>query len=1175
MNPSRFLRLSAALICVVLLATAVGGTPAKSKRTSSSAPATYQDASVRIAPGEVYVKLAEPPALSKAAPPLPPSLNQVFSKLRVSQVQSAFPEVFAYQTREARSLSRVMIVRFDADIDPREAAAQLSRLPEVEYAEPRYIYPLAVTPNDSLFPQQGHLAAVGLPQAWEQVKGEDGDVIIAVVDGGTDWEHEDLRANIWTNPGEVPGNGVDDDQNGFVDDVHGWNFPARNNDPDGLSNQTLNRQHGTHTAGIAAAVTNNGIGVAGASWNCTLMPINAASARSDTSIGFGYEGIVYAAANGADIISCSWGGKHSPSKLQQEVIDFAFAQGALVVAAAGNDGSSNDKQPHFPSNYNHVLSVGSIANFGRKSSFSNYGISVDVFAPGEFVLSTFPDNAYGHISGTSMSTPLVAGIAGLVKTLHPELTVDQLREQLRVTAQPLDALNPAFSGLMGKGKIQALAALTADSLPAVRLVSTRFTDASQNGLIEPGESITLLARFTNYLAPATDVQLTLTTDDPDVQIDQAGFQFPRIDPGDTLEAAFTFNIRRNLREGEILPFAVDISTANYHDRDLVELLANPPKVLDHTTEVLTTSITAQGNIGFTGFADSSPGKGFTFRGRNYLFEGGIMIGTDVQHVSDCIRGADGETQDDDFRAISLVSLIEPGNLADQEGEVVLVDSFATNPLGLEIAQKSYTYTSDPFNGFIIFKYIIENRRDAPLQNLWTGLFFDWDINSDAMDFARFDPRRNLGWAQDAKSNPGNLAGTRVLTAPGATSYRAVHNPDDIYGGPGRNGFTDSEKWHFLSDGIQRTSVDSNDVSTLTSTGPFDLAAGGKIEVAFAVIGGNSREEFFRNAELAQFLWDNGLIPQLSNRPAHTTTHVFQNPAASRYADIVVIADRSLKRAPAVSIAHGADTTQVAMERIVEEAEAYRGAYEFPGEGEYTIFTQSTALINGADTTQQRTFTVQVATGAQKVTLSTFDGSGRLRLPAHALRDTTFLLADVLPVDGDTVIRFGPPRRLERPAVVEMALPESDRAGGRRPLRAIQRRIGDRWVTLQTVILPASGIARAQVQELGDFRLAKAENPGQVQLAPETYALRQNYPNPFNPQTIIEYDLPEDAEVELTVYNALGQMVRTLQSGPQIAGRHRLIWDATDASGRKVATGVYFYRLKTPAFTRVRKMIFMR
>ena len=1157
--------------CAAFLWLTVGEPGAAGKGRAGARPASPAP----VESGVIWVKFKSSAFAGK--PSASSRLNALYTQFQVTRVEPSFEHLLGSSDPRARELGKIYVIRFLDDRDPYAVAEEFARLPEVEYAEPNYIYNLYAEPNDSLYSQQSYLKVVNLPQAWDLVKGEDGNVVVAVIDGGTDWTHPDLQANIWNNEDEIPGNGVDDDNNGFVDDIRGWNYASNSNDPRGDNiNAPQNYNHGTHTAGIVSAVTNNEIGVAGASWNAKVMPINASFPDKDNSISgiFGYQGIVYAADNGASIISLSWGNNHPPSRIHQEIIDYAYAKGALVVAAAGNNRTNNDENPHFPSNYDHVLSVGNIDNVGLLSQFSNYGVSVDVFAPGMYIMSTIPDGDYARFSGTSMSTPLVAGIAALLKTLRPELNVDQIRERIRVTAQSIDDINSAeFAGKLGKGKVLADAALTREGIPAVRVVDSRFEDANGDRIIEPREQVTLEVAFTNYLADASDIQFRLSSDNIIINIKNGSASLPQLAGGDTARVQFSFEIKENIKEGETLLFFVDISAGDYQDRDLIYLVANPPQVANHSTGILQTSITAQGNIGFTGFSGESPGVGFVFRGSNYLFEGGLMVGTSTATVSDCIRGADGQTQDDDFLALAPIALVSPGDIADEEGEIVLVDSFASQPLGVEIVQKSYAYTTDPFNGFVIFRYLIKNRSSKTLTNFRVGLFFDWDINENANDFARFDAIRGMGYVQNYRINPNKIAATRVLTPPGATAYRSIHNPDDIYGGPGRNGFTDYEKWTFLSDSIQTTTIDTTDVSTLISSGPFVLEPDATIEVAFAVIGANSLQELFRNADLAQFLWDNNLIPELNNRPAHTSTLVFQNPAATKYADIVVVSDLALKEPPEVDVWTDGDTTRVEMKKVLQETEVYRGRMVFSKAGTYTIRTRSVALINNADTTQERSFAVTLAKPQLATSVQTTDRQATLFIPARAIEAPTYFMADVVQENQQTVYRFGPARTFTTPLTLEIKF-DPDTFSQPEKIFAF-RRSGTTWEKLPTAVLLQSRTVKLQVQQLGDFKLQEVPDFSGSNLVPEAYALRQNYPNPFNPSTTIEYDIPESAEVTLTVYNALGQVVRTLYRGKQQAGRYRIIWDGRDEHGGRVASGIYFYQLKAGAFSKVRKMIFIQ
>ena len=783
------------------------------------------------------------------------SLDERFREIGVIELRQLLPSRAMHSgIANPVSIESIYNVSYRGDADPQQIAAALTADPNIEYAEPKYTYPLADTPNDPQYAAMSQFPQVQASQAWDVVKGEQGSVVIAVVDGGTDWDHEDLVTNIWTNPGEIAGNGIDDDANGFVDDIRGWNFANSSNDPTGLSNTPQSAGHGTHVSGTAGGVTNNGIGVSSISWNCEIMGICAASPTADRIVQFGYDGISYAVANGADIINCSWGGAGNASRLEQDVINFAYANNVLIVAAAGNAGSNNDALPHYPSNYNHVLAVGATNKTSDvKAGFSNYGATVDVFAPGVGIYSTTPNNTYSSAySGTSMASPMAAGLAGLVKTANPGHTVDQLREQIRVTCDPIDAVNPGISGLTGKGRINALRAVTDFSIPAIRLSDVSFTDSGSDGIVDAGETIDLTLEFINYLAASGNVSVTLSSEDNLVSVTSEIANLGTMNSNDVLTGSFQFSVSAAATNGHVLRFFLDITDGTYSDRDFFTLTVTPPSFASHNTGILQTSITTQGNIGFTGF-DGTPGVGFVYNSNGYLFEGGLMIGTGTGTVSDCIRGADGSTQDDDFLPATGedLSVVSPGAFSNEEGAILLTDSLAATPLGISVLQKSYADNRTENQDFVIFHYTIFNNNATALNNVHAGLFFDWDINSTANDYVRYDSDRNMLYAMNNASAPTRLVGTRLLTNVAGGSFKAVHNSNEIY-----DGFSDSEKWSFLSGGLQTQSLDNTDISTLVGTGPLSIPPNSSVEIAFAVIGANTLADLQQHADNAQTLWDN-------------------------------------------------------------------------------------------------------------------------------------------------------------------------------------------------------------------------------------------------------------------------------------------------------------------------------
>jgi subtilisin family serine protease len=331
-------------------------------------------------------------------------------------------------------------VALPSGADPLKAAAALRRLAAVEYAEPNYYRYLDAMPNDPGFPQMYNLdntgqtggtpdADIDAPEAWDISVGSHS-VVVADLDSGMDMTHVDLVGNLYTNPGEIPGNGIDDDGNGFVDDVHGWDFRDDDNDPSDPSN--LCSGHGTHTAGTIGAVGNNGIGVTGVAQQVQIMPLRAFYAQTifctaqDTDLidAMGYEKLMK-----VPISNNSWGG--SPFSAAME--DAIGATRALFVTSAGNSSANNDTTPSYPASYTleNIIAVAATDALDHLASFSNFGTtSVDLAAPGDSIISTLRGNTYGVLSGTSMSSPHVAGAAAVLLADDPTLTPNELRYKL-------------------------------------------------------------------------------------------------------------------------------------------------------------------------------------------------------------------------------------------------------------------------------------------------------------------------------------------------------------------------------------------------------------------------------------------------------------------------------------------------------------------------------------------------------------------------------------------------------------------------------------------------------------------------------------------------------------------------------------------------------------------------
>jgi subtilisin family serine protease/subtilisin-like proprotein convertase family protein len=337
-------------------------------------------------------------------------------------------------------------VNLVAGVSVGQAISVFSGANGVLFAEPDYTVGLQLTPND---PSYGSLwglnntgqsggvadADIDAPEAWDSARGT-GQTIVAVIDTGVDYNHQDLNANMWRNPGETPGNGVDDDGNGWVDDVFGADFA--NND----GNPMDDNNHGTHVAGTIGAVGNNGIGVTGVAWTTKIMALKFLSASGSGSTSNAVRAIDYAIAKGAKILNNSWGGGGYSLSLDQ-AITRAQNAGVIFVAAAGNSATNNDTTPNYPSNYpqNNVVAVASTTRTDTMSSFSSYGATtVDLGAPGSSILSTTPNNTYSTFSGTSMATPHVAGALAVYWDANPTLTYSQVIQKLLQSVDPIAAL---------------------------------------------------------------------------------------------------------------------------------------------------------------------------------------------------------------------------------------------------------------------------------------------------------------------------------------------------------------------------------------------------------------------------------------------------------------------------------------------------------------------------------------------------------------------------------------------------------------------------------------------------------------------------------------------------------------------------------------------------------------
>lgn len=1138
----------------------------------------------------VIVKVGSSGSLSKSARSFGIAALDAFAqKYSVESISRVFPEASAPVRNGEVDMTRFYVMKYHSPVDPFSAAKELSGLPEVEYAEPWFIYRTdgtpAFSPNDSLYSLQWALTRIKADSAWNVGQG-DSSVVIGIVDTGVQWDHPDLAANIWINPGETGldslgndkrTNGIDDDGDGKIDDWHGWDFggadfnnPVEDNNPTSTGD---NDAHGTHVAGIASAVTNNHTGIAGVGYHCRILAVKAAADNDTRASGFafiiaGFPGIVYAARMGAKVISLSWGGAGA-SQFEQDAVNIATEHGALIVAAAGNGSST---EPSYPAGYDHVISVAATNAGDVRESYSNFGPSIDVCAPGgdfsgpnSTILSTYYPNTYAGLAGTSQATPQASGVAALVKARFPSYNALQVGEQVRVTCDDITSLNPSYVNKLGRGRINAYRALTASS-PSLRMTSLSLRDSvggNNNGIPEPNETVSIVTGFTNYLQPTSaGAAIALSTSDTNIQIVNANYAVGSIATMDTVTnegAPFVIHVGANIPQTYPVTFTLTMSDGSYNDVQFFSILLNP-SFATHNINNVQTTLTNRGNIGFNDFSANTQGVGFVYGGDNQLFEGGLLIGYSPTKLVDVLRGP-GIAEDQDFTSHQVYSLKTPGLVSDQDGGTLFADSLAAaaNRVGVRVNMYSYAFGTDPNRDYVIVRYDIKNVSGGTLSNLYAGLFFDWDMhdpgdvdaNYYAHNMTSFDSSRNLGYAWYDTTAPTIYCGARALE--GAGGYVGLIR-DSVSGNR-------DEKWSWLSGGVRPTTR-SDDIHFVISSGPYTLGDGGMQTVGFALLGGRGLSALGTSADSALSKWN--YIKSLQGVRPKLAVAVHQNPVLSRYADLYVTSDVPLAATPTMVI-NGATGPPDSVTLAPIARHVFRGSYQFTASGTSSI-TVHAAGVDGLDTVATRTFSVQLLKRGLAGSITDPGKHAVLQVPAGALDEDIYftIMTDDKPVGKSPLIGViyacGPGREFSSPMTLTLKFPRAAVKSGKERYLHVYREIGGGWTPLASWIDLGAASVTATVNSLGRFALGYDELAS-VAPVPTSYRLEQNFPNPFNPRTVIRFALPEDGAIRLRVFDLMGREIKGLADEDRTAGFYEVVWDGTDVGNRAVAGGIYFCSLE--------------
>jgi subtilisin family serine protease len=440
------------LLCLALLVACLIGSAG-----GSGAQQTTRQESLPSVPGDILVQIEE----VSPAPAVPGAMalrvrDDIFNRLRdhYDLSDKAQPQ----RPRSATSAWRL----FHTDRDVKQLCAELRTDPAVAAVQPNYRYRICRTPNDPDFPDQYAHTLIHMEEAWDISTGSR-DIVVAVLDTGIDVNHPDLRDNIWINPGEIPNNDIDDDNNGYIDDVHGWNFESDSNEVNptvdaGASSDSV-ITHGTMVAGVIAATGDNDIGVTGVNWAGSVMALRLSLEITSVEVAAGLD---YAAANGADVLNMSFAADEfgpEGDPIVREAIDRAYAAGVLLIASAGNDDTG---RPNYPAAYYNVMAVSSTDGEDMKTGHSSFGPWVDIAAPGTDIVTTTFDESYVATAGTSFSSPYIGAVAALVMAANPELTAVEVRAILENTTDDVyyGEVDPG-PAYIGTGRTNAFTALQA------------------------------------------------------------------------------------------------------------------------------------------------------------------------------------------------------------------------------------------------------------------------------------------------------------------------------------------------------------------------------------------------------------------------------------------------------------------------------------------------------------------------------------------------------------------------------------------------------------------------------------------------------------------------------------------------------------------------------------------
>ena len=769
----------------------------------------------------------------------------LFDMLEIVEIERKFP-----QTTKPRhptnkhgektvDLTSLYKITYKNDINEFRAARLLKSTGMFEYVETQTVPELLYVPNDPKISTQYHLELIDVFRAWDIQKG-DTNVVIGITDTGIDTDHPEIVGRIKHNYND-PIDGIDNDEDGYIDNFTGWDTGADDNDPE------VYGHHGNQVTGCASVNTDNDGDVAAPGFNTMLLPVKICN-NSGFLVG-AYEGIVYAADHGADIINCSWGGSGSFNQYHQDIVNYATNnKGAVVVAAAGN---SNETSYFYPASYANVVSVGGIDQNDKKwvtseNEGSQFNDLIDVVAPSYNIVSIWRGGGSGLIGrGTSFASPIASGVLGLIKAEYPDASPQKLAAILKSSTDDIYTVegNEQYLDMLGTGRINAYKALLPITDPFITYVNHKTDDGFDQNLAG-GDTVMMRVDLKNHLGATSNISVLLRSGDENSQVLDSISFIASLGSEEikTTQSDFKFVIVPSVGENDLISFTLEITDGinTFHDAFSVQVNKD---YVDITTNNIYLSFNNYGRIGYT---LGGSGLGVEYKNSGSLISDmGILLAIDSNTV---LSYEDYELLSFDPPIVNPLSTLGTSD-ADFTVSGILDDSWSIEPVGVEVKQTAYAWDSENNQNYVIYEYIVKNKSELDFDSIYLGVFSDWDIGNKNDNHSGFDYTNNLGYVYES----GGIYGGVKLLRSNKPNYYAF----DKTGVDGINitdEFEDFEEYSSMTQGITHHNI-SGDVANIISSGPFSLKSEDSIVIAYAVIGGENLNTLKLNANYAELMYD--------------------------------------------------------------------------------------------------------------------------------------------------------------------------------------------------------------------------------------------------------------------------------------------------------------------------------